>query len=176
MITRRSLILGSTAALGAGALGYIGWKTGRIRVGPIDVPDIALAPVPGVMRDGKQVAGFDSRLRFEKPLLINFWASWCPYCRAEHDELMMLANDERFTLVGIVKDDSADKVVSYLQSAGNPFAQLSIDTHHEVVKPMRQRGIPSTLLVPKGASRVSFSHLGPLTGPVIENGLKNALA
>lgn len=165
MITRRLVIgasaLGFTSLAGLGAAWA--WKSGRLALGPVDLPEAALPPVSGLLRDGSPVPGVNTVMRDEKPLLLNFWASWCPYCRSEHAILMELARDPRFTLIGIVMDDTDDKVTRYLTEHGNPFAQVSIDKSRVIIRAMRQRGIPSTLLVPPGQSRVAAKHIGPLT-------------
>lgn len=177
MISRRVVLglgaLGSVALFGAGAYGA--WKTGRIQVGPADLPDIQLPPVDGVTRNGVAVPGICTRKRGDQTLLLNFWASWCPYCRSEHALLMELAKDPRLTLVGVVTDDSAGPVAKYLAEAGNPYHQLSIDSKREIVRSMRQRGIPTTMLVRPGQTRVSFRHIGPLDESVIQERILAAL-
>jgi cytochrome c biogenesis protein CcmG/thiol:disulfide interchange protein DsbE len=113
------------------------------------------------------VPGFATHRRDARPLVVNFWASWCPYCRAEHELLMQLATDRRIKLVGIVTDDGEANVARYLAEHGNPFEELSIDARRIVVRAMRQRGIPTTMLIPSGENRVAFRHVGPLEASII---------
>ncbi|MGL5447670.1 MAG: TlpA family protein disulfide reductase [Rhabdaerophilum sp.] len=169
MISRRMFLTSSTLAgaalLTAGAYGA--WTTGRIMLGPTDLPEAELPGVPGVLREGQPVPGFSTKRRDERPLVVNFWASWCPYCRSEHDLLMQLARDSRIKLVGIVTDDGEANVARYLAEHGNPFEELSIDARRVIVRAMRQRGIPTTMLVPPGENRVAFRHLGPLSEAIL---------
>lgn len=169
MISRRTFLasstLGGAALFGAGA--YAAWTTGRIQVGPTDLPEAELPAVRGVMRDGRPVPGFATRRRDARPLVANFWASWCPYCRSEHDLLMQLSKESRIKLVGIVTDDGEANVARYLAEHGNPFEELSIDARRVVVRAMRQRGIPTTMLIPPGENRVAFRHVGPLDANII---------
>ena len=38
--------------------------------------------------------------------LVNVWATWCPTCKAEHDELIRISEDTQLQLIGInYKDD-----------------------------------------------------------------------
>ena len=175
MLSRRTLL--SVSALGGfGALGmWYGWRTGRIALGPVDLPEVALPPVPGVTFAGAPVPGVDTQAFRDKLVVLNFWASWCPYCRSEHHLLMELAADPKLALVGVVMDDTAEKVAGYLNAEGNPFRYLSIDAKREIIRPMRQRGVPSTLVIPPGQTRSAFKHPGALTKPVIANALRPVL-
>lgn len=177
MISRRAFLGGSTfgslALLGVG--GHYAWQTGRIQLGPADLPEATLPPVPGVTRDGQPVPGFSSADRDARVLLLNFWASWCPYCRSEHDVLMKLSQNPRLKLVGIVSDDRESHVAQYLREHGNPYAALSMDHQKVVIRAMRQRGLPTTMLVPPGTTRVAFRHVGPLSEPIIAPAIAAAL-
>ena len=59
-----------------------------------------------------------------KVVFINFWATWCPPCRAEMPSLNDLYNkfkqDERFVFLFVNEDDDEQKAKKYLQ--GNKFA------------------------------------------------------
>jgi cytochrome c biogenesis protein CcmG/thiol:disulfide interchange protein DsbE len=127
------------------------------------------------MRDGQPVPGFASADRDERVLVLNFWASWCPYCRSEHDFLMKLSEDRRLKLVGIVSDDREAHVAQYLGQHGNPYAQLSMDHQKVVIRAMRQRGLPTTMLIPANSTRVAFRHVGPITEPLIQPAIASAL-
>ena len=57
------------------------------------------------------MAGKDVRLADFKgrPMIINFWATWCPPCKAEIPgfvELVDQYKDQQFTVLGISTDDS----------------------------------------------------------------------
>ncbi len=68
--------------------------------------------------DGRRVSSRELRGR---PLVINFWASWCTECRKEHP-LLMAAHDrfgERIAFVGIVFQDSAKNARGGLVEMGD---------------------------------------------------------
>ncbi|MDI6733829.1 MAG: TlpA disulfide reductase family protein [Planctomycetota bacterium] len=50
-----------------------------------------------------------------KPLVLNFWASWCPSCVEKMPKLINLYNQssDKFTLVGINLDRSLESAQSY---------------------------------------------------------------
>lgn len=68
--------------------------------------------------DDRRVTSRDFRGR---PMVINFWASWCAECRKEHP-LLMAAHDrfgDRIAFVGVVFQDSAGNARDYLVEMGD---------------------------------------------------------
>ncbi|MEM6708570.1 MAG: DsbE family thiol:disulfide interchange protein [Pseudomonadota bacterium] len=55
------------------------------------------------------------------PVLVNVWATWCPTCRAEHDELKRLRADEGLKIVGINYKDEPSKARRWLAELGDPY-------------------------------------------------------
>ena len=58
--------------------------------------------------------------------LINFWASWCPPCRAEHPKLLELS-EQGVQIIGINFNDNEDNASLYLKESGNPFTSIAFD-------------------------------------------------
>lgn len=112
------------------------------------VPEVALPPIPGLKTAGGwALPGIDTRMFVGRVTVLNVWASWCPYCRGEHDLLKRLSGNGNLTLVGLVHRDTAEKARDYLLSAGNPFAALSVDTNTAVAGALGQRGVPHTYVI-----------------------------
>jgi cytochrome c biogenesis protein CcmG/thiol:disulfide interchange protein DsbE len=68
--------------------------------------------------DGNRLSSRDLRGR---PMVINFWASWCTECRKEHP-LLMEAHDrlgDRIAFVGVIFQDSATNARGYLVEMGD---------------------------------------------------------
>ena len=145
MFDRRLVIglLGFGIPAGA-AFGYAA-QSGRIDVLTPVLPEKGNLPaVSGVMSHGLPTPGLQREAFLEGVTLLNVWASWCPNCRAEHDELMMLSTREEVRLFGLASDDRDDHVAAYLKEAGNPYQRLSVDHKRVYVRPLKHRGVPQT--------------------------------
>jgi len=65
--------------------------------------------------DGKNVNLADFKGR---PILINFWATWCPPCKAEIPWFIEFAEkyrDERLAVIGISVDDPAEDIRAFAE-------------------------------------------------------------
>lgn len=122
--------------------------------------------------DGRRVALRDLRGR---PLVINFWASWCTECRKEHP-LLMAAHErfgDRIAFLGIVFQDSAGNVRDYLVEMGDvkngsypnlkdPGARVAID--------YGVYGVPETFFVDRRGV-VRAKRIGRVTPEILETEL-----
>jgi cytochrome c biogenesis protein CcmG/thiol:disulfide interchange protein DsbE len=95
-------------------------------------------------------------------VLVNFWASWCPPCRAEHPNLMQLAADG-LTVVGINFGDREGDARAYLEGAGNPYAAVAFDPGRRTAVVWGVAAPPESFLL-DGEGRVVFKFIGPLVG------------
>ena len=62
-----------------------------------------------------------------KPILLNFWATWCPYCREERPYLNSLYKEYRdrgLIIVAVSTDRSPSKVREYLNEIPMEFVVL----------------------------------------------------
>jgi thiol-disulfide isomerase/thioredoxin len=100
-VNRRHALLAGGAAVGATALGWIVWRMGA--AGGEEEP--ALWSLRFDAPDGRQVAMSDFRGR---PLVINFWATWCPPCVREMPTLDRFQRDlatRGWVVMGIAADN-----------------------------------------------------------------------
>lgn len=126
------------------------------------VPAFSLAPLEGLMADGKAVPGFSSEDLKGRVTLVNVWASWCAPCRQEHPLLVELARDPSIRVVGINQRDNPDNARRFLGALGNPYAAVGVDPNGRASIDWGVYGVPETFIVgPDGTIR--HKHIGPLT-------------
>ena len=107
--------------------------------------------------------------------LINFFASWCVPCRAEHPLLLDLAKDKRIQIDGIAWKNKPEDAAGFLTDLGDPFALAVADQSGRTGIDFGVYGVPETYLVDR-AGRIRFRQAGPLTPDVIEGQLKPLIA
>ena len=130
-------------------------------------PDLALEHVPGT----NLLTGID--LRDGELTILNFWASWCPPCRAEHPTLLDLA-DQGYRVAGLNFRDEADQAATYLAEDGNPFFATGFDPRGRTAIDWGVTAPPETFLI-DGDGTVVFRFAGPLVGSDYEQRFLPAL-
>ena len=79
-------------------------------------PDVAVSGLPGV----QSLADLRGKV-----VLVNFWATWCPYCRHEMPAMQEFYRDYQgrgFEIVAFSIDDSPDVVRGFMAKEGYTFA------------------------------------------------------
>ncbi len=104
----------------------------------------------------------DAELRSGEVTVVNFWASWCPPCRAEHPRLLELQG-EGVRIVGVNFKDQAGTAASYLRDDGSPFIGVPFDPQGRAAIDWGVTGPPETFIV-AGDGTVLHKHTGPLAG------------
>ena len=105
--------------------------------------------------------------------LINFWASWCAPCRAEHSTLMLI-QENGYRIIGVNYKDALSKAEEFLAELGNPYIAIGSDASGKTAIEWGVYGIPETFLLDKD-NKILLRIAGPITRTIYENKLKEYL-
>jgi cytochrome c biogenesis protein CcmG/thiol:disulfide interchange protein DsbE len=106
--------------------------------------------------------------------VVNFWASWCPGCREEHEALGLAAarfEDFDVGFVGINYQDSDDRAVAFLDELGRaPRTAYVVDDTSRAALEYGVLGMPETFFIDQNGIVVGKVS-GPLTSEVLDSTL-----
>ncbi|AJE46345.1 DsbE family thiol:disulfide interchange protein [Celeribacter indicus] len=116
----------------------------------------------------------DPMLREGGVKLVNYWASWCAPCRAEHPQLETLS-EEGVTIYGINYKDEAPAALKFLDELGNPFAAVAQDEPGRTALEWGLYGVPETYVI-DGEGRIRYRFAGPITVEIMEKYIRPEIA
>lgn len=105
--------------------------------------------------------------------IVNFWASWCPPCRAEHPALVELAR-EGVPVYGVNKSDREADALRFLADLGNPYTAITVDDNGRQSIDWGVVALPETFVL-DGQGKVVLKFPGPIHG-VMDTIIRPALA
>ena len=95
-----------------------------------------------------------------RTVLVHFWATWCPVCRAEQGNIAAVARD--WAVIGIALEDTpAAELQAYMDKAGLQFPTLR-DAHGELANVYGARAVPTTFVI-DAAGHIRFTEVGYTT-------------
>jgi len=81
--------------------------------------------------------------------VINFFASWCLPCKAEHPLLFSLGKDYGVPVYGIAFKDRPADTAKYIQEMGSPYAKIGLDESGRTGLDFGLMGVPETFILDK---------------------------
>jgi cytochrome c biogenesis protein CcmG/thiol:disulfide interchange protein DsbE len=172
-MTKALMILPPVIFAGLAAMFYIGMQ----RDDPDGLPSALAgrqAPAVQVEPLGDGAPFTDASLREPGVKLVNFWASWCAPCRAEHPMLTALAA-EGIPVYGVNYKDTPDNALAFLADLGNPFAAMGQDATGRMALNWGLYGVPETFVIAADGT-VMLRFAGPITAQELERTIRPALA
>ena len=136
-------------------------------VAPIAAPDFT-----AIDSDGNSVALSDFK---GKPVIINFWASWCTSCQSgmpDFDTAFQLYGEEiQFMMVNMTDGnrETVESAKACIADAGYAFP-LFFDTEYSAAMAYNVTSIPATYLVNADGNLVAYG-IGPLDLSALESGI-----
>jgi cytochrome c biogenesis protein CcmG/thiol:disulfide interchange protein DsbE len=116
----------------------------------------------------------DSDLRSGGVKLVNFWASWCAPCRAEHPNLEKLSQ-MGVAIYGVNYKDEPEKALKFLSDLGNPYTAIGQDVSGRQAIYWGVYGVPETYVL-DNTGKILLRFPGPITARVLTDTILPAIA
>ncbi len=146
----------------------------------VDAGDLEPAPEIGRLAPAFTLADLEgnpvSLSDFQgKAVFINFWATWCPPCRAEMPEIEAIYQkyrDQDVAVIGVDLFEPEDKVREYVQRGGFSWTFV-IDTTGEVTRKYGISALPTSFFL-DSQGIIRAVNIGPMTEKLMEAKLAEA--
>jgi peroxiredoxin len=158
-------------------------RSGQEGSGTIGLKGSELAPAPEIGHPapdftlvdlkGNEVALSDFR---GKTVFINFWATWCPPCRAEMPEIEAVHQeykDKGVVVLGVDISEPENTVRQYIQKGGFSWT-IVLDSTGEVARNYQIAAIPTSFFIDREGI-IRAVNIGAMTKRAMENKLAEAM-
>jgi cytochrome c biogenesis protein CcmG/thiol:disulfide interchange protein DsbE len=109
-----------------------------------------------------------------KPVILNFWATWCGPCYEEHPTLVANARAlPNVQFVGVVFNDEENKIMRFLAERGAAYPTL-LDANGKTAIAYGVGGVPETYFI-NPAGTIVAKYAGPLSTEELQANLAKAL-
>jgi cytochrome c biogenesis protein CcmG, thiol:disulfide interchange protein DsbE len=106
------------------------------------------------------------------PVVLNFWATWCPPCRSEMPELQ--AASERLAgdvaIIGVDQGETPAQVQAFATQIGITYP-IPLDQNAEASRLYRVRSLPTTFFIDRSGV-IRQMQIGPVTEATLKQLLK----
>lgn len=114
-------------------------------------------PLTGILMNGKSAAML---ARDGQPLLVHFWASWCPICKAEQGTIESLSKDYPTLTIAMQSGGDAE-VLQHLRKENLSFAVLN-DPDSTISRQWGVRAVPASFVI-DAQGHIRFVEVGYTT-------------
>lgn len=117
---------------------------------------------PAPQLDGASLKSrpFNIRSFAGQPVLLHFWATWCPVCKLEQDNISSLSRNHAVVTVAL-NSGSRSEVSRYLEEHHLDFPVL-VDEDGRIAERYGVQGVPTSFFIDAGGN-IAFTEVGYTT-------------
>jgi thiol-disulfide isomerase/thioredoxin len=119
--------------------------------------DLVEGVAPPLSGDSLQGVPVDLDALGDEPIVVHFWATWCPVCKLEGPAIEQLAEDHQVVTVAM-QSGQAEEVSDYLQSNDLEFTTIN-DPQGKLASAWHVRGLPTSYIIDENR-QVRFVSVG----------------
>ncbi len=115
-------------------------------------------PLNGVLLDGQPFVLPDKPAQ---PVLVHFWATWCPICRAEEGSIESLAQSNLNVITVAMQSGNSGAVQQYMKEQGVSFPVIN-DTEGQISAAWGVQAVPASFIVDRDG-KIRYVEIGYTT-------------
>ncbi|OIR18168.1 sporulation thiol-disulfide oxidoreductase A precursor [mine drainage metagenome] len=98
-----------------------------------------------------------------QPVLVHFWGTWCPICRAEQGSIAAIAHDHPNIITVAMQSGKPEEVARYMREQGIDFPVVN-DADGGISNAWGVHAVPASFIIaPDG--KIRFVEVGYTSGP-----------
>ena len=122
--------------------------------------DVVKGIAPDIIATTLQGKSFDLYHQKKKPILLHFWASWCPVCKLEQSSINNLAKDYPVITVAMQSGNDAE-LYKYMKEEKLTYAVIN-DEYGQLSRKFGIKGVPVSFVIDEN-NQITFVEAGYTT-------------